>query len=61
MKLEICVAASKSILCFISINTKNVGKFWGNIFIVKKCISWAYLFASDRNFCLKMITDRHKG
>ena len=50
--------ASKSVLCFISINARNtsylwkknkiqnvkiyVGKFWENLFIVKKFASWAY-------------------
>ena len=58
VKWSLKYVASKSILCFISINTKNtsylckknkilnfklhVSKFWGNFFIVKKCASWAY-------------------
>ena len=58
--------ASKAILCFISIKTKNtsytkknkiqnfklhVGKLCGYFFIVKKCIRWAYWFAGNLNFC----------
>ena len=56
VKWSLKYVASKSILCFISINTKilliyekkfqnfklHVGEFLENFFIVKKCISWAY-------------------
>ena len=56
VKWSLKYVASKSILCFISINTKNTsyaknkiqnfklqeGKCLGNFFILKKCSSWAY-------------------
>ena len=58
--------ASKSILSFISLNTKNISylyknlnqnfklhvdKFCGIFCIVEKCIDWAYQFAGNFNFC----------
>ena len=59
--------ASKSILSFILINTKNtsylcknnkiqnfklhVDRFCGNFFIVKKCGGWVYWFAGNLNVC----------